>query len=100
MNRPRFRRAIGEVCWHAHESRHRGNIYDAATTSFSHSRDRRFAAQEDTFQIGVDDTIPLLFAGVINHLEQRRTGVIDEDIKPAILTDCGVDHAWTSLRLV
>src|SRR5215207_9864979 len=69
MNRACFRRTVPEVLRHADEPRYRGDVHDAAASGFPHGRDGRFAAQEDTFQVRVDDAIPFLFAGVINAFE-------------------------------
>lgn len=70
MNRPRFRRAIDEVLRHADETRYRSDIHDAPAPAFPHRRNRRFATKKNALQVGVDDTVPILFARIVNAFEQ------------------------------
>src|SRR5262249_50859201 len=75
-----FSSTIGKVLRHTYQSSNRGNIHDATTTAAAHGWNRRLTAEKDTFEVRVQNPVPVLLGCVFNPFKQSCASIVDENV--------------------
>src|SRR5262249_4583828 len=93
---------VVQVMRTAHEDGGGGDVDDSSAPLLPHRRDDRLARQPDTSYVDGHQVVPLRLTELPEglHLDGREDGrVVDQDIEPAELAQCGRHHLLTA-RLV
>ncbi len=89
-------RAVGRYIGETNQTGDRAMIDDHTLTGRLKSRLRRATAEEGGFEIDVEGVVPERFIRVRHRSDREDPGVVDQNIQPAELRQCALDHLRTA----